>query len=305
MSCSSRIGQRVLVTGATGFLGGPVTGALIEAGHVVHGIARTVGSDAFVVHAVDVLDTEATEAVVADLAPTHLVHLAWTTSHGLFWRDPANLDWAAATMSLLRSFHRAGGMRALLVGSCAEYDWSMAGPYPEAAAGPAPETLYGAAKLATGLATTAFGAETGIEVAWARLFHLYGPGEDPQRVVPLLFDAASRGMPLQLDHPGSVVDLMHIDDAADALVDVLHSDLVGPVNVATGTPITLGSVARLVSDLVGVAFPGHSEARTASRQVHADTSRLRNEVHVRTPRTPEDGLADVWNHYRCMHRETL
>ncbi len=301
---SSAHGHRVLVTGATGFLGGPVTRALIEAGHEVHGIARNGESDAFVVHRVDMLDTKATEAVVADLAPTHLVHLAWTTSHGLFWRDPANLDWAAATMSLVRSFQQSGGRRAVLVGSCAEYDWSRAGPYAEAAAGPAPETLYGAAKLATGLATTAFGAETGIELAWARLFHLYGPGEDAQRVVPLLFDAASRGMPLQLDHHGNVVDLMHIDDAADALVEVLHSDLVGPVNVATGTPTTLGSVARLVSDLVGVEHPGHSEAPTASRQVHADTSRLRNEVHIRTPRAPEDGLANVWNQYRCMDRET-
>lgn len=295
--------RRILVTGASGFVGAPVIRALVNAGHEVHGICRTGAADGCHVHHVDLLDASAVHDLVTEVRPAELVHLAWTTAHGRFWRDPANLDWVAATLSLLRSFHRAGGRRALLAGSCAEYDWSNPGPYSESAAGPRPETLYGASKLATGLASVAFGDETGLEVAWARLFHLYGPGEPPQRVVPQLLGAAAGGAHLELDDPGAVIDLLHVHDAAAALVAVLDSELVGPVNVATGEPVTLAAVAAAVSRLAGLDHRAPKTTGPSGRLVHADIGRLRREVPHRAPRRLDAGLRQLWDMSPAVGKE--
>lgn len=296
--------RRILVTGATGFIGRPLVRALAASGHDVHGAARSGRLGGGRLHCVDLLDAEAVADLMDEVRPTDLVHLAWTTTHGHFWRDPANLDWAGATLSLLRTFHRGGGRRALLTGSCAEYDWSTPGPYREPAAGPPPETLYGATKLATGLTAVAFGRQTGLEVAWARLFHLYGPGEPAQRLVPQLLHAAARGTHVELDNPGSVIDLMHVDDAAAALAAVLESGVTGPVNVATGLPVPLASVAGTVADLAGLDRPAPHGAAASGRLIHADTDRLEREVGVPPPRGLDEGLGGLWDLTRSRIKET-
>jgi nucleoside-diphosphate-sugar epimerase len=260
-------GRRVLVTGADGFVGRHALGPLVAAGLEVHGLSRrpqpTGGP--VVWHRADLLDQAATAKVMARVLPTDLLHLAWETTHGRFWTDPRNLDWTAASLHLLRAFAEAGGRRIVLAGTCAEYDWTLAGEAPWAEDRPtAPATLYGAAKHALHGLAAAFAREAGLALAWGRIFLVTGPGEAPARLVPSLAASLVAGEPARTGPGNKLRDLMDTRDAGAAFAHLVTADLIGPVNVCTGVPVAIGEVARRLADLAGrpdLAAPGGLPAR--------------------------------------------
>lgn len=111
---------RVLVTGATGFVGRHAVPALLARGFEVHGVGRGVGPNQ---HAADLLAAEDRRALIARVRPSHLLHLAWDAEPGRYWTSEANLDWVAASLDLARLFAAAGGRRFVGIGTCAEYAW--------------------------------------------------------------------------------------------------------------------------------------------------------------------------------------
>ena len=175
--------MKVLVTGAGGFVGRQALDLLGAAGHEVHAVTRrTPPSDAPPAqwHRADLLDPVAAEALTRDVGATHLLHLAWCSEPGVYWTSSENLSWLGATLALLRSFAGHGGERAVLVGTCAEYDLA-GGVCVEDETPMVPSTLYGSCKLATGLVASAAAANLGMQVAHGRIFYLYGPHEHPAR----------------------------------------------------------------------------------------------------------------------------
>lgn len=243
---------RVLVTGATGFLGRPAVAALRAGGWTVEAIARRVPSQAEAGvrwHQLDLL-TDDVRDVVERAGATHLLHLAWCASPGKFWTDPDNLAWVASTAQLVRAFADAGGRRVVVAGSCAEYDWSY-GWCQEDRTPLRPATLYGAAKAAAGTVVTAWGEQAGVSTAWARLFHLYGPGEPGGKLVSSLLDGLRSGREVHLSSGSQVRDFLHSHDAAAALVHLLGTELHGPVNVASGQGVAVRDVARTLAAAAG------------------------------------------------------
>ena len=246
----------VLVTGAGGFVGRATAAALLAAGHSVTGTGRHPGRvpPGVAPLAVDLLaDPAALPATIRALRPEILVHGAWTTEHGRYWNDAANLDWTARTLEIVRAFAEAGGRRIVTVGTCAEYDWTALGGAPcrETSTPLQPHTLYGAAKHATAELVGAFCRSAGLGHAHARLFMLYGDGEQPERLVPGVIRALLAGRPAKVTSGAQVRDLMDVRDAGAALAALAGSDRRGPVNVATGLPVTIREVVATIGQLVG------------------------------------------------------
>jgi nucleoside-diphosphate-sugar epimerase len=288
--------RRALVTGAGGFIGSRTLAALVARGFDVHAIGRVARppADRVTWHAVDLMDADAVHAAVAAIGATHLLHAAWYTEHGRFWASTENLRWEGASRLLGRAFLAAGGRRIVGVGTCAEYGPSDV-PCDERATPLVPSTLYGMRKAATHAALAGMAAEHGATLAWARIFHLYGPGEPPARLVPSVIDALLAGRPAETSHGEQVRDFLHVDDVAEALVALTDTTVDGAVNIGSGIPVRLRDVVTEIARQIGRPYLVRLGARPAAPNDPAvlvpRTERLAREVGWFPRITLEAGLA--------------
>jgi nucleoside-diphosphate-sugar epimerase len=312
--------KRVLLTGATGFVGSQAIGPLRELGYEVHAVSSRAlpvvdaAADAAADppesapggvfwHRADLLDPDVPVALVRRVAPTHLLHLAWYAEPGRFWTSPENERWLAASRLLLSAFAEAGGRRAVVAGTCAEYDWSVGGAYLEGITPLRPSTVYGRAKAALHAdAARCYAGPGRPSLGWGRIFFLYGPGEHPARLVSSAVIALLEGRPARCSHGRQIRDFMHTADAAAAFAALLDDERVtGAVNIASGEPLTIADLVRLIGDIcgrpelveLGALPPRADEPGT----LVADVRRLREEVGFVPGRTLAGGVAatvDWW-----------
>ena len=249
-------------------------------------------------HTADLLDPDPAgiAALLDEIRPSHLLHLAWDVTPGRFWRAPENLDWVAASLRLYRAFVRCGGTRFVGAGTCAEYDWTW-DMLDEAVTPLRPATLYGAAKDALHRILAAAAAQDRVSVAWGRLFFLYGPHEASNRLVPDVAQAMLRGVPA-LCGPGTAErDFMHVADAGAAFAATVDSGHEGPVNIATGASVPIRVIVETLGELMGRPDLVRLGARPAPNdeppRLAASVTVLRESIGFEPRFALADGLADT------------
>lgn len=293
--------KRVLVTGATGFIGRQSLAALRARNVEVYAVSsRTPPSgDGVRWLKVDLLAPGAAGETVRAVSPTHLLHLAWYAVPGRFWTAPENLPWVQASVDLLRALADAGG-RFVGAGTCAEYA-PADGDCDERRTPVRPATLYGACKHAVGtIADAVNGAR--VSAAWGRVFHLYGPGEAEGRLVPAVVRALLARQPAECTAGTQLRDFMHVQDVGEAFVALLESDVRGPVNIASGEPVTVADlVVRLARGLDAEPLLRLGARPTPAGEpprLTADVRRLRQEVGFHPSHTLDAGLAETLRWWR-------
>lgn len=243
--------MKILLTGATGWIGSAVLQQLLAATIDVCAMGRTrpdsIAPADFI--AVDLLSPPADlSAQLAAHQPTHLLHLAWDVTPGKFWHSPLNDAWREATITLARAFCEAGGKHICGAGSCAEYapNEDLSDEHITALA---PPTRYGEAKLAAWRATESIAARYGVRAAWARIFLLYGAGEHPARLIPSLI-AVMRGerAPFGI-HAASQRDWLAREDVAAGLIHLTTHGAEGAYNLCSAQLTSNEKLVRLVADL--------------------------------------------------------
>lgn len=276
--------NRVLVTGATGFIGRGTLEPLVKGGMEVHAVSsRGAPADAPAGvhwHVADLL-TPGAEQELAALQATHLLHLAWYAEPGRFWRSPENLDWVAASLRLIQAFAEAGGRRMVVAGSCAEYEWGDDTVCVENRTPTRPATLYGAAKHGLRTVAAAYADEVGVSMAWGRVFFVFGPHEDPARLAGSVAGALVTGREALCSHGEQVRDFLYAPELAAAFVALLGSEVTGPVNLASGEPLRVRDLIDALARAAGRPDLVRLGARPTADEpgrLTADIARLRDEV---------------------------
>jgi nucleoside-diphosphate-sugar epimerase len=312
--------RKVLLTGATGFIGRQCLDALgarrsFDEIHVV----STQGADSNSTrellsdldteasarvrwHQADLLSGEHTRRLIAEVRPSHLLHLAWYAEPGKYWTSPLNEEWLRASKELLRAFVEQGGERVVAAGTCAEYDWKTGGYCSERETPLLPATFYGQCKHDLHDALETLSSATGLSAAWGRIFFLYGAHEHPQRLVASVVGALLRDEPARCTHGEQLRDFLYVRDVAEAFVALLESDVRGAVNVASGETVSLKSVVEKIGEKLSRPHLVQLGARPAPlgepELLAADVSRLRDEVGW-TPRyTLDAGLDETISWWR-------
>lgn len=302
--------MRVLITGASGFIGSQVVRQLVETGDEVHAIVRAgsdlrrVGLDRDHVnwHFADLRDASAVGGAIAAIVPELTIHLAWTAEPGVYLHTPDNVDHLAAGIQLANAVAEAGCKRFVGVGTNLEYRPDEHGGALHENAPLGPVHLYGACKLALSVALEEISRRSGMSVAWARQFLLYGPAEDPRRLVPAVITALLKGEPAKTTAGEQIRDYLHVTDVASAMIAIGRSSLTGPVNVASGIPIAVREVVATIGELIGrsdlLAIGALPYRGNDPRHVVGDVTKLALGTHWKPRYELESGLRDTIEWWR-------
>ena len=245
--------RTILVTGASGLLGREVVQLLAERGHRIHTFGRSSepGQDEGIAehHTGDLTTGLGLNEAVRRAQADWVVHLAWDTRPPLYESSAANVDLLAATLHLARACTSIGCQRFLGAGTCAEYDWSVE-VHDELETVCRPGTLYGAAKHAAFVVLETYFRGEDASFAWPRYTFLFGENDTSGRLIGAAIDALRAGEDFVCGSPSLVRDFIHAKQAASATVALLESDVTGPVNIGSGTPMSIGEVLEIIERLV-------------------------------------------------------
>jgi nucleoside-diphosphate-sugar epimerase len=288
--------KRVLVTGASGFIGRHCLPPLLDDGFEVHAIARQPLNlrTAIKWHQIDLLAEGAAAAIARRVAATHLLHLAWCASPVDYLTNASNRRWASVTLELAEAFMTARGERFVGAGSCAEYGTSPI-PCAEETTPLHPTSLYGECKVTAFRRLDALANAANFSFAWGRTFFPYGPYQARARLIPSIVMTLLEQRPMPRPAGHQIRDFIHVQDVAGAFVALLDSEVTGACNIGSGVGVKVSDLVTLVARLMGGEDSLHLAAASPDRAgesafIVADTRRLRDELGWRPRLSLENGL---------------
>jgi len=261
----------VLVTGASGFVGRHLVGALLARGHRVRAVARHVDAarampwfDQVEFVGADVHDPQLDVGALCEGVDA-LVHLAWPglpNYQGLFHLEH-NL---MADYRFIQRVVQAGVARVQVTGTCLEYGLQD-GELGESLVCQ-PCNPYGLAKHSLRLFLESLARQQPFALQWVRLFYLFGEGQNPNSLLAALDRAIDAGQP-RFDMSGGeqLRDFLPIETAAGYLAGLLErTDFSGVVNCCSGQPISVRTLveahvakrgAQIALNLGHYPYPAH------------------------------------------------
>lgn len=242
-------GLKVLVSGATGFVGRHLVTVLLARGCQVRAVARNVEIarsmpwiNAVEFVAADIHSAELDIAALTDGIDV-LAHLAWSglPNYQALFHFEHNLF---ADYRFINRVVQVGVRQVLVTGTCFEYGM-QSGPLSEETL-PQPSCPYGLAKDTLRLFLEALQHERPFTLQWARLFYLHGAGQNPNSLLASLDRAIDAGEEqFNMSAGEQLRDYLAVETAAAYLADVLQRhDFSGVVNCSSGQPISVRALVE-------------------------------------------------------------
>ena len=301
---------KIAVTGASGFLGSAVVGALKTAGYQS---ISTPGHQEYDL----TLDADAARFYQAT-RPDAVIHLAALAGGiGANMRRPADFFYHNAVMGLhvIEQARRAGVRKLVIIGTVCAYPKFTPAPFREEALwnGYPEETNapYGLAKKMLLVQAQAYRQQYGMNAIYLLPANLYGPRDnfDPEtsHVIPALIRkcveaARERSPEIVCWGTGAPSrEFLYVDDAAEAIRLALERyDRPDPVNVGTGREVTIKALAELIAKLTGFNGRVAWDAARPDGQPRRvlDTSKARQAFGFQAKTSLEEGLQRTIDWYR-------
>lgn len=275
--------RTALVTGGGGFIGACIARRLVAEGADVHVLLRDQTPrwrlqdilERITVHAVDLLDAARVGDVVGRIRPRHVFHMA---THGAYevQSDARRIleTNVLGSYNLLEASAAAGVEVLVNAGTSSEYGLKRDAMRETDRL--EPNSVYAVAKAAQTHLASLMARRSPTAVVTFRLFSVYGPWEEPSRLMPTLIRRARAGEPLEMAAPETARDFVYVDDVVEALLATDRLPAGGGIfNLGTGIQSTLRDVVAAVQAAVG----GRSEVRWGSMAArHWDTDRWQADV---------------------------
>lgn len=253
--------KRVLVTGATGFIGSNLARRVVQDGHEVHLLVQPAYQtwriedirDEVRLHELDVADTHALKPLLRGIRPDWIFHLA------VFGAYPSQTDWqrmittnVLGTANLLDACLASGFETFVNTGTSSEYGFKDHAPFEDEPLDPG--SAYAVTKAAATMHCRYIARNQSVNVPTLRLYSAYGPYEEPTRLMPNVVMSGLRGEFPPLADPQIARDYVHVDDVCEAyLLAAARSHESGAVyNVGTGIQTTLLEVVNTARRVMAI-----------------------------------------------------
>jgi UDP-glucose 4-epimerase len=299
--------DKVLVTGAAGFIGSHVAQALLNAGHSVRTIDNFSTGNRGNLAAIRG-DVELIEGDIRSYERTHtatqgmdvVIHLAALPSVPRSVQDPLTTNDVnvTGTLNVVLAARDAGVRRVVVASSSSVYGRNDALPKTESLV-PLPISPYGVSKLAAEQYCMGFSAVYGIEAVALRYFNVFGPRQDPgsqySGVIPKFLTRAARGEPLVIFGDGSQSrDFTYIDNVVAATTAAAQAPLDAPLvcNIGCGSRHTLLDLADAARRVAGRDVPVEFGAPRPGDVLHsfADVTLAREKLGYEPAVSLDEGL---------------
>ena len=249
-------GKQVFVTGAGGFVGANLTRSLLSLGCNVSVLVRPTTNlwrladvaNQLTFHKGDLLDDDFVRASIVQSCPEILYHVAFPGGH--VSEEKKRIDMLSTgvlgTNYLLHAARENGVERFIQIGSSTEYGHRNTAHKESDPIDPI--SVRGVSKSVSTLLCRQFAHEFNYPVHILRLYAVYGPWEQPKRLIPRLCRAVLTREPISLTPPGIVHDWIYVDDVVEACIKTAESDLPpGEIlNIASGEETTNEEIFNLV-----------------------------------------------------------
>jgi nucleoside-diphosphate-sugar epimerase len=282
---------KVIVTGATGFIGAHLVRSLIERGADVIATSRRdvgEGDDAGARWVrIDPTDLEQVRGAFTASRPDYVFHLSSLADgrHDLNLVVPIMQAELVSTVNVLTVAAECGIRRLVVPGSLEEPD-----------PGTVPSSPYAAAKAASRIYARMFHLLYALPVVTARIFMTYGPGQPRWKLIPTVARALLSSVPPQIGSPERPVDWIYISDVVEGLVRLAEAPGIEgqTVDLGNGVLTTVRAVVETLCDLcqskVDPVFAA-APTRPFERVARADLDATVRALHWRPQVVLREGLA--------------
>ena len=276
------MGDRVVITGAAGFIGSHLAEALLDRGDAVVGIDNlSTGDAANVAHLAD----RGFQFIQQDVSS--FIGVEGPVDAVLHWASPASpIDYLERPIPTLKvgalGTHNALGLakakqaKFVLASTSEVYGDPLEHPQNERYWGNVnpigPRGVYDEAKRFAEAITTAYRRYHGIDAKIVRIFNTYGPRMRMRdgRAVPNFIGQALRGEDLTIYGDGTQArSFCHVSDLVDGVLRLMQSDTNDPVNIGNPDEMTVAGIAEEIIRLTG------SSSRIVHRPLPVDDPKVR------------------------------
>jgi nucleoside-diphosphate-sugar epimerase len=248
---------KILLTGATGFVGRQVLDALqkkdVELVLVVRsGSEKKIQSNksiSQIIFSDDIFSESIQWWEKAFQNIDIVIHMAWFVEPGKYLHSEHNIDCYKGSVKIAKGSINSKVKRFISIGTCFEYELSSSALTINSPLNPL--TPYAQAKVKLYKKLSSLLPENNIEFAWCRLFYLYGEYEDQRRFVPYLRSQLKIGKIAKLSSGKQIRDFMDVSEAGHAIADVALSKIKGAINVCSEKPISIRELAENIADEYG------------------------------------------------------
>lgn len=237
--------KKVLLTGASGFVGKKILKYLLKHKYSIKAVVRDLRikeqaefEQVEFIYTEDIFKEELSwwEEQISDV--DIIVHAAWYSEPGRYLDSLENLNCLKGTLNLAQAVKYSNVKRFVGLGTCFEYDLTADMPL-SVKSSLDPKTIYAATKVSAFYNLRELFDESNLNFSWCRLFYMFGDGEDERKLTSYLRSRLSKNLEVELTSGEQIRDFMDVDKVGNSIVQLISLDHSGPINICSGIPISV------------------------------------------------------------------